>query len=108
MLNLLTDKAMRLTKKQMVKDIFFLATNGQRTADNFVRGMGIIDAVADHNYRTTIQEAWDEVNEAGDRITARRVMHFLGNATSENLCTASGFPGPRVWSFRDDMRKFGF
>lgn len=99
---------MRLTKKQMVKDIFFLATEGQRTSDNFVQGMGIIDAVADNNYRTTIQGAWEEVNEAGDRATARRVMHFLGNATSHNLCGANGLPGPRVWFFRKDMQKFGF
>lgn len=97
----------RLTKKQMVKDIFFLATEGQRTADNFVRGMGIIDAVADNNYRWVIQDAWDEVYKEGDRSTARRVMHYLGNATSMNLCGVNG-PTPRTWFFREDMRKFGF
>ena len=99
---------MRLTKKQMVKDIFFLATEGQRTIDNFVQGMGVIDAVAGRNYRTTIKDSWDEVNEAGDRDTARKVMHFLKNVTFMNLCGSDGLPGSRSWAFRRDAEVFGF
>ena len=98
---------MRLTKKQMVKDIFFLATEGSRTLDNYVEGMDIIDAVAENNYRSTIQRAWDEVSESGDRATARRVMSSLGNITAINLGGVNG-PTARTWAFRKDLRKFNF
>jgi len=98
----------RLTKKEMVKDMFFLATDGLRTTANFVAGMGVIDAIAEHNYRTTIQEAWDEVSEAGDSKTAKMVMHFLRNITFNNLCGSDGFPHDRAWAFRRDACIFGF
>lgn len=37
---------MRLTKNQMVKDIFFLVTSGKRNLSNFTDGMWIIEVVA--------------------------------------------------------------
>lgn len=93
---------MRLTKVQMVKDIFFLATEGERTLDNYVSGMGIIEAVAGYNYRSFIQECWDKVNEAGDRATARKTMRTLATSTLYNL------PVSNRQFFYADRRKFNF
>jgi len=93
---------MRLTKKQMVKDIFFLATDGERTRDNFVQGMGIIDAVSNYNYRDSIKDAWDKVCEAGTKESAKRAMLTLTSLTYFNLPQSH-----RHW-FRMDRIKFNF
>lgn len=90
---------MKLTKIQMVKDIFFLATEGQRTADNYVQGMGLIEAVADHNYRDIIQMAW---NKTTDVATAKAQMRTLSTLTYYNLPLSH-----RDW-FHRDRSKFSF
>ena len=99
---------MRMTKKQMVKDIFFAATQGQRTTDNFVQGMSVIEAIADNNYRRTIQGEWDWLAECeGLSFTdnAKLSLRKLIRHTFDNLSGYYG-PTPRAWAFRDDTRKF--
>lgn len=95
---------MRPTKKEMVKDIFFLATEGRRTADNFVQGMSVIDAIAENNYWVTIQRAWER---ATGPSTAREKMHWLCHLTYWNLSGVKG-PGARANYFRADYNVFGF
>lgn len=102
---------MRLTKKQMVKEIFFEATIGQRSANNFVQGMGIIDAIAENNYRWVIQRAWDTVNGANidyARLIARIQMHGLVDSTRMNLKGRNLDETNRSLAFKADARVFGF
>ena len=105
----------RLTKKEMVEDIFFTATDGQRTADNFVQGMAVIDAIAENNYRWLIQRSWDILhgkmytdNRLSLRITARIQMHGLVDATTMNLRGRNLDHTGRSLAFRDYARTFGF
>lgn len=49
------------TKIEMVKDIFFLATEGMRTPANYPYGMWLIEMIADHNNKWFITKCWDDV-----------------------------------------------
>lgn len=52
----------------MVKDIFFLATQGKRSRYNFVDGMYLIDMVAEHNYAWAIKDWYNEVDNDSDKV----------------------------------------
>ena len=96
----------RLTKKAMVKDIFFIATCGDRSANNWVEGMSVMEDVANHNYWETIKRAWDELATSdASRATARAIMRRLMDFTFVNLSGAAG-PGERANAFRRDARVF--
>ena len=78
---------MRITKREMVKDVFFLATQGKRTLQNFADGQYLIDMVAEHNYAWAIREWWNEVDKDSDNaqdVFSRMVKRTIGNLQGVN------------------------
>ena len=86
---------MRLTKEEMVRDIFFLATNGKRNRDNAVDGMHLVYMIAENNYRWAIKDWYDEVDANTDNAavifkkmvdsTIRNTMGVNYNHTDRSL-----------------------
>lgn len=52
--------AKRITIKQMVKDIFFDATAGRRTADNFLEGQLVLSSLQYFYYRPYFERIYGE------------------------------------------------
>lgn len=79
----------RITINQMVKEIFFDATNGKRTADNFVDGMTVIERLRYYFYRSYFDElyaAWLAGNKTSKQIMSQ-IADSLGNWTmNEEAC----------------------
>lgn len=103
----------RLTKKEMVKDIFFTATEGKRTARNFVQGMGLVEAIADNNYLWVVRRAWDLVQRDAwasgmKRISACVQLRGLVDSTRMNLLGRNLDETGRSLAFKADARVFGF
>jgi hypothetical protein len=82
------------TKIDLVKDIFFEATRGMRTADNFVEGQYLMDEIARNNYKSTIKAAWDDLDE--DRKPAHKILGELVDITARNTYNANLQPTPRT------------
>ena len=103
----------RLTKREMVKDIFFTATEGQRTTANFVQGMAVIDAIAENNYRWVIQRSWDLVQRDNwakgmARIASRVQLRGLVDSTTMNLRGRNLDHTSRSLAFMADAKVFNF
>ena len=57
----------------MVKEIFFDATKGKRTSENFVDGMTVIERLRYHFYRSYFEaaySAWIDGNKNSKQIMA--------------------------------------
>ena len=80
---------MRLTKNQMVKDIFFLVTSGKRNLSNFTDGMWIIEIVAKNNYAWAIRDWWNQVDENPDR--AGEIWSKMIDMTYINTSGVNGY-----------------
>ena len=52
--------ALKITIKQMVKDIFFDATTGRRTYDNYRYDMLVIDGLKSFYYRWYFEQLYQE------------------------------------------------
>ena len=59
---------MRITKREMVEEIFLLATKGKRSRDNFVDGQYLIDMVAEHNWAWAIKDWWNQIDLKADNV----------------------------------------
>ena len=73
----------RITINQMVREIFFDATNGKRTSENFVDGMTVIERLRYYFYRSYFEEAysaWLAGNKTSKQIMAQ-IADSLGNWT---------------------------
>lgn len=73
----------RITINQMVKEIFFDATKGKRTLENFVDGMTVIERLRYYFYRSYFEEAysaWLAGNKTSKQIMAQ-IADSLGNWT---------------------------
>ena len=82
-----------LTKQEMVKDIFFAATDGKRNTSNFVKGMWLIETIAKNNYKRTIETSWTELTEATVdtyRRVARHLLYKLVDCTWNNTWGVNG------------------
>ena len=96
---------MRLTKKRMVQEIFFFATEGQRTGDNFAPGLFVIEAIAQNNYLSFIRERYDMLGKVNDKKTCARLqLRRLVDQTARNLGGETG----RAVRFKDACGLFGF
>lgn len=82
---------MRLTKEQMVKDIFFLATQGKRSTSNYVDGMWLIETIAKNNYAWAIKDWWNQVEENPTLVGA--VFYKMTKQTHSNT---QGVRGDRI------------
>ena len=49
------------TKRELVQEIFFEATTGMRTLENFAAGQFLMDALAAHNSKAYIESNWKDV-----------------------------------------------
>lgn len=67
----------RITIKEMVKEIFFDATRGQRTRENFVDGMLVIDSLHCFYYRTYFEDIYAKWQN-GEK-TSRQIMVKIAN-----------------------------
>lgn len=74
---------MRITKREMVKEMFLLATQGKRTRDNFADGQYLIDMVAEHNWAWLIKESWEQINLKENNV--RSIFNKLCNRAIDNL-----------------------
>ena len=73
----------RITINQMVREIFFDATNGKRTSENFVDGMTVIERLRYYFYRSYFEEAYSAWL-AGSKISKQimsQIADSLGNWT---------------------------
>ena len=73
----------RITINQMVKEIFFDATKGKRTLENFVDGMTVIERLRYYFYRSYFEEAysaWLTGNKTSKQIMAQ-IAESLGSWT---------------------------
>ena len=78
-----THMSKRITINQMVKEIFFDATKGKRTLENFVDGMTVIERLRYYFYRSYFEEAysaWLAGNKTSKQIMAQ-IADSLGNWT---------------------------
>ena len=85
---------MRQTKQEMVKDIFFAATVGIRSAENFPEGMWVIEMIARNNYKEYIKALWDELDrETAEKAkaTAHRLLDQLVDWTYINTSGVNGY-----------------
>ena len=67
-----------ITIKQMVREIFFDATKGKRTSENFADVMMVIERLGYYFYRSYFDElytAW----LAGDK-TSKQIMYQIANS----------------------------
>lgn len=62
----------RITVKGMVKEIFFAATEGRRSADNFLEGSIVLDHVGYFYYRSWWERKYDAFTSGKE--TARVIM----------------------------------
>ena len=79
---------MKPTKLTLVKDVFFAATCGKRTADNFVEGMWLIEIIAKNNYAWAIRY-WVEQYVSGE-LTAEDTLRRMVDMTYMNTCGVNG------------------
>lgn len=94
--------ANKLTKREMVRDIFFLATDRQRTNNNLVSGLTLIDEVASNNYKWFIAQEWQMVNDNATRKDARKAIQRLICSTYNNV------PETHRYSIKSAAHQFGF
>lgn len=80
---------MRTTKETLVKDIFYEATNGLRTAGNIADGYCLIYEIAANNYRWALQGYWKQVDEGAD---AREVLDKMVAQTLRNTYDSKYMP----------------
>ena len=79
---------MKATKLEMVKDIFFAATNGKRTLANFVDGQFLIEMIAKHNYKWAIEDWVNDYCEgkfSAFIILDKMVRRTIANAKGSNF-----------------------
>ena len=67
----------------MVKDVFFLATAGKRSRDNYVDGMYLIEMIAENNYAWAIKNWWNEVDENPEKV--EDIFHKMVWQTIRNV-----------------------
>ena len=89
MFDLIFDDMKRLTKEAMVKDIFFLVTNGKRNKDNYVDGMWLIETVARTNWAWAIKDWWNQVVQDPDH--AEKVWNKMIDMTYINTSGVNGY-----------------
>ena len=65
----------KITIKQMVKEIFFDATTGRRTYDNYPYDMLVIDGLKSFYYRCYFEQVYQEWLEG--KKTARQMMERI-------------------------------
>lgn len=80
---------MKATKETLVKDIFYEATNGLRSLDNFVDGYTLIYEIAANNYKWAIADWWKEVVNGAD---AREVLDKMVTQTIRNTYNGNLMP----------------
>lgn len=79
----------RITINQMVKEIFFDATNGKRTSENFVDGMTVIERLRYYFYRSYFEEAysaWLAGNKTSKQIMAQIAESLRSWTMDEEAC----------------------
>lgn len=69
--------AKRITIKQMVKDIFFDATKGRRSADNFLEGQLVLSSLQFFYYRFYFERIYGEWLN-GEK-SSRAIMHAISS-----------------------------
>ena len=79
---------MKLTKMEMVKDVFFLATAGKRCLDDYVDGMWLIETIASNNYAWAIRDWWKQVDENPDDVN--KVFDEMIDMTYSNVSGVNG------------------
>lgn len=90
---------MRQTKQEMVKDIFFTATDGIRSTKNYPEGMWVIEMIAKNNRKDTIADLWQELDERANTgasrldlySTSRRLLAKLVDWTYINTSGVNGY-----------------
>jgi hypothetical protein len=80
---------MKATKEELVKDVFYEATNGLRNRDNFIDGYTLIYAIAENNYKWAIKDWWQEVSDGAD---AREVLDKMFEQTLRNTYNGNLMP----------------
>jgi hypothetical protein len=93
----------KMTKIEMVKDIFYEATKGKRCAANFIDGMFLIETIAKHNYKWAIERWWNEVNEG--RI-AYWTLNEMVTQTIHNTYNSNCMPTPTTARVREAFHTF--
>ena len=80
---------MRTTKETLVKDIFFEATKGLRTLDNYVDGYTLITEIAANNYKWAIAAWYKAVEDGAD---PRKVLDEMVDRTERNTYNSNYQP----------------
>lgn len=76
------------TKLDLVKDVFFAATEGKRTPQNYPEGMFVIEQIAANNYKWAIED-WHNQWESGTK-TANEILDKMADMTYINLSGVNG------------------
>lgn len=95
---------MRITKEQMVKDVFFLATAGKRSRDNFVDGMWLIETIAANNFAWAIRDWCNEVDknpEEASKVFDKMVdMTYINTSGVNGMTERSRRVMDAYWQFK--------
>ena len=75
-------------KLELVKDVFFAATDGKRKPENYADGMWLIETIAANNYAWAVRNWWEAVNSGAK--TARRVFSEMVDSTEVNVSGVNG------------------
>lgn len=67
--------AKRITIKEMVKDIFFDATKGIRTVDNYMDGQIVLNSLQSFYYRFYFERIYKEWQDGTS--SARSLLHHI-------------------------------
>lgn len=94
---------MKATKEQLVKDIFYEATNGLRSLSNFADGQILIELLTRLNYKKAIEKWWNEVDEGRN---AYWVLNEMVAQTLFNSYGVKGTPTPTTIEIRKAFKPF--
>ena len=76
------------TKRELVQEIFFEATRGMRTLENFVAGQILMDELAAHNSKSYIESNWKDMyygNKSPRKVLRDLVDWAVRNTYNANL-----------------------
>jgi hypothetical protein len=93
---------MKATKKSMVKEIFFDATQGKRTDANFVDGMYLLDVIPAYLPKDYIEWVYARYKDA--RIDARHALSSLVDGALENNIGTRG-RNERYYAIRNSYKR---
>ena len=91
------------TKIELVKDVFFAATDGKREPKNYPDGMWLIEQIAANNSAPVVRGWWEDF--CSGKESARRILSRMAHSTEINVSGVNG-PTNRSKAVREAYYRF--